>query len=347
MLRIAINGVGRIGKSLVRLALQDPTLQLVALNDLNPSPENLTYSLNFDTTYGRLRPALTCNENRLYHNTRPIALYRERDIAQVPWKAHDVDILIDASGDARNVERAREAIERHHLKALFLTHSPEAVDFTMVLGVNEQALDPTIHRLISASTCNATALSPLLNLLQRHYGITGGFVTTVHPWLSHQKVIDGGCIDAQDRNVSCNFEFGRSSTDNIIPTQTTTIAACSRVLSFVSDALIGSLSLRTPTATVGCIDATLSLGRSVETHELIELLKEAQRTQRFEVFYNNFERLVSSDFKGERYTTIIDHRFTQMRGNLLKCIIWYDNEAGYASKVLDQVRYYAHLTTQI
>lgn len=343
MLRIAINGVGRIGKSLVRLALQDPALQLVALNDLNPSIENLAYSLNFDTTYGRLTTPFTCSEDQLFRGAHSVARYRERDIAQVPWSDHGVEILIDASGDARNVERAREAIERHKLKALFLTHSPEAVDFTMVLGVNEQTLDPKVHRLISASTCNATALAPLLGLLQRHYGVAGGFVTTVHPWLSHQKVIDGGCIDAQDRNVSCNFEFGRSSTDNIIPTQTTTIAACSRVLPFVSDALIGSLSLRTPTATVGCIDATLSLERNVETHELIALLQEAQRNQRFEVFYNNFERLVSSDFKGERHTTIIDHRFTQMRGSLLKCIVWYDNEAGYASKVLDQVRYYGEI----
>jgi glyceraldehyde 3-phosphate dehydrogenase len=162
----------------------------------------------------------------------------------------------------------------------------------------------------------------------------------VHPLLNHQKVLDGSCIGSDDRDVACNFEFGRSSTQNIIPSRTTTLNACNFVLPKIDYNNISSNSFRVPTATVGAIDVSLALKKNCTKDQLIADFKEFERDQKFKVLLNNNEPLVSSDFEKQHFTTIIDHRFTDVKKEkLVKLNIWYDNEWGYASKVVDIVSY--------
>ncbi|MDB2405574.1 hypothetical protein N9W00_01425 [Arcobacteraceae bacterium] len=178
----------------------------------------------------------------------------------------------------------------------------------------------------------------MLKCIDDNYTIEYGDITTVHPLLNHQKTLDGGCIGSHDRDVHCNFEFGRSAVQNIIPSQTTTIEACSYILSHINSENISSSSLRVPTATVGAINITMSVQDECNKDELISLLEQYQENQEFDIVYNNTQALVSSDFEAERYTSIIDHRFTDVKKNkMIKLVVWYDNEWGYASKVVDIV----------
>jgi glyceraldehyde 3-phosphate dehydrogenase len=175
-----------------------------------------------------------------------------------------------------------------------------------------------------------------LKLIDKHKGVEYGDIVTIHPLLNHQRVLDSGCIGSVDRGIECNLEFGRSATQNIIPSKTTTIEACSFVMPTINSNSIASSSLRVPTSTVGAIAVTLFIKEESSKEEIISLCHEYEKNQKFDIMLNSYEALVSSDFQKQRYTTIVDHRFTDVKGKkMVKLLIWYDNEWGYASKVVD------------
>ncbi len=207
------------------------------------------------------------------------------------------------------------------------------------MGVNEEKIDLKNHKIISTSSCNATALLLLLKLIDDKKEIICGDIVTIHPLLNHQRVLDGSFVQSATRDVDLNFEFGRSSTQNIIPSQTTTIKACSYVLEKFNSNLISSNSLRVPTDTVGVINVTLFTKEISSKDEIKNLFLEFEKNQKFPIVLNNFEALVSSDFKKEKFTTIIDHRFLEVKQNMIKLLLWYDNEWGYASKVVEILKY--------
>jgi glyceraldehyde 3-phosphate dehydrogenase len=180
-----------------------------------------------------------------------------------------------------------------------------------------------------------------MKLIDDEYEIECGEITTIHPLLNHQKLLDSGCIGAQDREIACNFEFGRSATQNIIPSKTTTIKACSFILPHINAEMISSSSFRIPTQTVGVIDVTLLVKKRCSKEALLKLFEEYEAKQSFKVLLNNSEPLVSSDFIAQPYTTILDHRFSDVKMNkMIKLAIWYDNAWGYASQVVDIVSEY-------
>lgn len=206
------------------------------------------------------------------------------------------------------------------------------------MGVNEDQLSLPKHKVISTSSCNATALLPILKLIDDNYTIKYGDIVTVHPLLNHQKVLDSACIGSHNRDIECNFEFGRSATQNIIPSKTTTIEACSFILPTINHKILSSSSLRVPTDTVGVINLTLTVDKDCSKKDLLTICKEYENSQKFDIVLNNNAALVSSDFKAQTFTTILDHRFTDVKmGQMIKLVVWYDNEWGYASKVVDIV----------
>ncbi len=252
----------------------------------------------------------------------------------------NIDVIIDASGSKVDIKELKQL----PVKAIFLTHPNKDADINVILGVNEKSLNLNVHKVISTSSCNATALLPVLKLIDESKKIEFGDIVTIHPFLNHQKVLDSGCIGSQNRGVECNLEFGRSATQNIIPSQTTTIEACSYVIEHINSNVIASSSLRVPTSTVGAISITLFLKNSCSKEEIINLCQAYEKNQQFDILLNNHEPLVSSDFQAQRYTTIVDHRFTDVKAEkMLKLLIWYDNEWGYASKVVDSVQHYFKL----
>jgi len=340
-MRILLNGVGRIGKAILRIANSSDIINIVAINELNSNIKNIAYSINYDSTYGTFEDKFQVSNNFLKNQTNNIEILNHNSLEDIDFKRLSIDIIIDASGSTSNIDKLKSL----DVKAIFLTHPKKDADINIILGVNENNLDINSHKIISTSSCNATALLPLLKLIDEIKEIEYGDITTIHPLLNHQKVLDGSCLASKNRDVECNFEFGRSSLQNIIPSKTTTVEACSYLLKTVNSNIFSSSSLRVPTDTVGAINIALNVKKSCTKDEIINICKEYEKKQNFKIFLNNDEALVSSDFKKSEYTTIIDHRFTDVKVNkMIKLIVWYDNEWGYASKVVDILKLYVKMS---
>lgn len=334
--KVLLNGVGRIGKAILKQLVVSEEFEVVSINEINPYIENIVYSINYDSTYGNLEDKFKVIEDNYIENSKTkIKIQNHSSLKDA--NLDGVDIVIDASG----VKDDLEVLNNLPVKAVFLTHPNINADINVILGVNEEQIDLEKHKIISTSSCNATALLPALKIIDEKKQIMCGDIVTVHPLLNHQRVLDGHFIGSPTRNVDCNFEFGRSSTQNIIPNKTTTIDACSYVLPNVNHDLISSNSLRVPTDTVGAINVTLFTKESSSKEEIINIFEEYEKNQNFPIVLNNHEPLVSSDYKKENKTTIIDHRYTDVKNeNMIKLLVWYDNEWGYASKVIEILKYY-------
>lgn len=327
--KVLLNGAGRIGKAVLKQLLEKKEFEIIAINEINPSIENIVYSINYDSTYGPLDDKFKVIENNFIENKNAkIKITNFKNISEL--NLENIDILIDSSGQKTNITELKSL----NIKRVILTHPQKDADINLVLGGNDNSLDLNKHKVISTSSCNATALIPALKLIDEKKEIICGDIVTIHPLLNHQRVLDGSFVQSATRDVDVNFEFGRSSTQNIIPSKTTTIKACSYVINNFNEELISSNSLRVPTDTVGAINVTLFTKESSSLDEIKNIFINFEKNQKFPIILNNFEPLVSSDFKKENYTTIIDHRFMAVRNNMIKLLLWYDNEWGYASKVV-------------
>lgn len=335
-IKLLLNGVGRIGKAVLKQLLSNDNFEIVAINEINPYLDNIVYSINYDSTYGNLEDQFKVVENNYIQNSSAkIRISNHRSLKDA--NLDGIDIIIDASGVKDDIE----ALEKLPVKAVLLTHPNANAHINIILGVNEDELDISKHKIISTSSCNATALLPALKIINDKKEILCGDIVTVHPLLNHQRVLDGHFVGSPTRNVDYNFEFGRSATQNIIPNKTTTITACSYVMPNINHDVIASNSLRVPTDTVGAINVSLFTKEPSNKEEIIELFEEVEKTQEYPVVLNNYAPLVSSDFKKQKKTTIIDHRYTDVKNrNMIKLLVWYDNEWGYASKVVDILKHY-------
>ena len=340
-MRVLLNGVGRIGKAILQIANSSKSIQIVAINELNSNIENIAYFINYDSTYGRFEDRFTVDNNFIENNSSKIKILNHKSLLDIDFKSLNIDIIIDASGAKVDTTKLKEL----YVKTIFLTHPNKKADINVILGVNEDKLDLKTQKIISTSSCNATALLPMLKLIDDNYGIEFGDISTIHPLLNHQKVLDSSCIGSQNREVECNFEFGRGATQNIIPSKTTTVDACSYIINNINSDILSSSSLRVPTDTVGAINVTIFTKENCSKEQLLNLCKDYEINQKFDILMNNYEPLVSSDFKAQKFTTILDHRFTDVKQNkMIKLVIWYDNEWGYASKVVDILKHYVKIS---
>jgi len=342
VVRIGINGLGRIGRAIFRVNALKQYFEVVVINDINPDIDNIAYTLNYDTLYGRLESPFQ-SQNGCLINTQhdSIQVYHEAHIGNVDWSRHNVDYVIDASGVLDNVKHAQDLIARQNVKHVFVTHSPDDVDFTMVLGANENQLDLEQHKIISTSICDATALAPVLQAINTKFGIKNGYITTLHPWLNYQNLMDGPSSSwSVPGEIYHHYALGRSVDGNMIPKPTSAVEATCRVVEGINEQMIGSFSYRTPTAIIGSADITLNLGKTLTKSELIDVFEKIESSQHFKVIHNNLEPLVSLDFLKSDYSAIVDHRWTDVvGGSMVKMVLWYDNEWGYSSRVVDQVKH--------
>ena len=344
MIKIGINGFGRIGRSIFRNNLEKQTFEVLAINDINPDIDNIVYTLNYDTLYDRSPVRFSVDGDYIVSEKgHKIKVSHLDSIDQVAWKDAGVDYVIDSSGVYANVTKAQNLIETKEVKKVFVTHCPDNVDFTMVLGANEADLDVTRHHVISTSICDATAIAPVMKAVANKFGILSGYVTTLHPWLNYQNLMDGPASSwSVPGQIYHHFALGRSAIGNMIPKPTSAITASCAVLKKegITEEIIGSYSYRTPTAIVGTADITLYLNEPTDKEAVMSVFEDMQKVQSWDILHNNLEPLVSLDFKKSRFSAVIDHRWTNIiQGNMLKLVLWYDNEWGYASRVLDQVVY--------
>jgi len=331
-INILLNGVGRIGKAILRISNEKNYFNIVAINELNTNINNIAYTINYDSTYGNISNKYKVEDDFICNDINKIKILNEKSLKNIDYKKLKIDIIIDASGAKIDID----ILNNLDVKKIFLTHPNKNANINMILGVNDHLYKN--QKIISTSSCNATALLPVLNIIDKNIGIEFGDIATIHPLLNHQKTLDSSCIGSTNRDIDCSFEFGRSSVQNIIPSKTTTIDACSLVLEYINHDLISSNSFRVPTPTVGAINVTLVLKTKITKDKLIEIFKTYENQQDYKIILNNFEPLVSSDFAKSEYTSIIDHRFTTViKNKMVKLVLWYDNEWGYASKVIELV----------
>lgn len=341
MLNIGINGFGRIGRAIFRSNISKKLFNIVAINDVNPDIENINYQLNYDSLYDQLLHKYRVDGDFISCGSHRVKVFNETTIDQVDWEAMGVDFVIDSSGIHQNVLRAKSLIDEQKVKKVIVTHSPNEVDFTMVLGANEEKFDPKQHNVISSSICDATAIGPVLKIIKQEFGIKSGQLTTLHPWLGYQNLMDGPASSwSVPGEIYHHYALGRSAVGNMIPKPTSALDASSKVVTGISSEIIGSYSMRTPTHIVACADITLLLNNNTTHKDVIKVFENFSKNQKWKIINNNFQPLVSSDFKGSEYSANVDHRFTSVvQGNMLKLLLWYDNEWGYSTKVCEQIKY--------
>jgi len=344
-MRVGINGFGRIGRAIARINLERNVFDLVAVNDVNPDPSNVAYLLKYDSVYGRLRYPVNADGKSLFlNNGRSIALYCHEEIDAVPWADHNIDILIEATGVDKNLKTASQLPDPgfHHC---IVTNSPDnGFGYKpVIVGVNEESVARS-DRLLSSSICDANAVVPVLDLLDRNFGIEYGFLTTLHPWLNYQNLLDGPALSFSDPgSIHSTYVLGRASAISLIPKTTSCLKASSKVLKGIDEKFI-SLSYRVPTMIVSSADIMVKLREDTSRDDVIHIFENAQKKQNYAVLYNNYEALVSIDFVGFEHSSILDHRWTTVHmGSQLKLVLWYDNEWGYGSRVVDLIDYLAGL----
>lgn len=333
MITIGINGFGRIGRALARINLRHKEYHIAAINDIDGDIHNLAYLLKYDTTYGKLRDDKVEAEGSIIRvNGDSIKVFCEREINDVPWGDLGVDVVIDSSGVLQNVLQAKETLAGS-VKKVIVTHAPnQGIDFSYMYGVNSDQYDKARHNVISTSICDANALGPFYKLIDRAFGIDLGEVTTLHPWLAYQNLLDGTLQSVSSPGHQWrDYSLGRSSVGSLIPKETTLCNAMQKVLPDSIEKL-HALSFRTPTSIVSSIDGTFLLERETTLDEVHTVLK--AYTEAYPGVLKLDDRsLVSVDYLGNECGAVVDLRWLHLnRGKMLKFVLWYDNEWGYASR---------------
>tara|TARA_B110000483_G_C18118149_1_gene512460 strand:+ start:358 stop:1374 length:1017 start_codon:yes stop_codon:yes gene_type:complete len=334
MINIGINGLGRIGRVLLRQILTSNKLKVVAINDINPDANNIAYLIKYDSTYGRLKANVTVKKDYIYINKKKIKLFNKVGIDEVNWKGSKVDTLIDSSGVKKNLILSRKL--KNKVKNIIVTNSPGSkyVDKTMIYGVNDDTFNKSKDFLISSSICDATALAPVLKIINKLFEIRKGFVTTLHPWLGYQNLLDGPSKSyAIPGEIIDNYALGRASPNVLIPKNTSAIKATYEVLPNLKDKFLAN-SFRIPTSIVSSADVVLELEKKPNKEKLIKYINNYKP----KIISLNKEALVSSDFIKTEFSAFLDLRFVNTLDNYLKFTLWYDNEWGYSSKVIDLIK---------
>ncbi|PYI51318.1 type I glyceraldehyde-3-phosphate dehydrogenase [Paenibacillus flagellatus] len=324
MVKVGINGFGRIGRNVFRAALNNSNVEIVAINDLT-DVSTLAHLLKYDTTHGRLNATVEAGEGALFVNGKEIKVFAERDPGNLPWASVGVEIVVESTGIFTAKEKA-EAHLKGGAKKVIISAPATNEDITIVMGVNEDQYDPAKHTIISNASCTTNCLAPFAKVLNDKFGIVKGMMTTVHSYTNDQQVLD---LPHKD------LRRARAAAENIIPSTTGAAKAVSLVLPELKGKLNG-MSFRVPTPNVSVTDLVAELKVNVTVDEVNAALKEAADGALKGILNYTEEPLVSSDFNGDPASSTIDALSTMVVGdNLVKVVSWYDNEWGYSNRVVD------------
>ena len=332
MIRVGINGFGRIGRQVLKavLARYPHTLQVVAINDLCDVATN-AHLLQYDTNYGRFPGEIKVKKSSMVISGQVIKNLALRDPATIPWDDEGVDIVIESTGLFLTGPKAAAHISAGARKVI-ITAPAQEEDLTVVMGVNHKSYRPEKHHIISNASCTTNCLAPPVQVIHRNFGIEKAMMTTVHSYTNDQRILDLAHKD---------LRRARAASQNIIPTST----GAAKAISLVIPALAGRFdgySLRVPTPTVSLVDFVAELSTNISTDDLRQALKKASQVGLKDIMRCEDKGLVSSDFRGDSHSSIIDMEFTQvLRDNMAKVVAWYDNEWGYSCRVADLTNYIA------
>ncbi len=326
-MRVAINGFGRIGRSVFRILNERKDLDVIAINDLFDN-EVLEYLLKYDSVMPTFSWDVHLEGDFLVTPNEKVKMLAQRDVTKLPWKELDIDIVIEATG----IFRTRETLE-DHLKAgarrvILTVPAKDEIDYTVVLGVNEDGLEPG-HRIVSNASCTTNCLAPMAKILHDNFGIIEGLMTTTHAYTNDQRLAD---VPHKD------WSRGRAAAANIIPTTTGAAKAVGVVIPELKGKLDG-IACRVPVPDGSVVDLVVELQKDVTVEAIHEAVREAAATERMKnvLLYSN-DKFVSSDIVGNPYSSIYDAEYTRVTGKrVLKTLNWYDNEWGYSNRVVDLI----------
>jgi glyceraldehyde 3-phosphate dehydrogenase len=329
--RVGINGFGSIGRRFFRIVMNRPDIEIVAINDLTP-PATSAHLLKYDSNFGVLEAEVTATEDSIVVGGKPVRVYAQKDPAQIPWRSHEVDVVIEATGRFTDKEAAQVHITSGGAKKVIISAPGKNEDITIVMGVNHEKYDPKAHNVISNASCTTNCLAPVAKVLQEKFGIVKGMMNTVHSYTNDQVILDFPHKD---------LRRARAGAMSIIPTTTGAAKAVALVLPELKGKLTG-FSLRVPTPVVSVVDFTAELATKTTKEEINAALKAAAEGPLKGVLAYEEHELVSMDFKGNPNSSIVDAPSTLLLdGNLVKVIAWYDNEWGYSNRLADLVAYIA------
>ena len=329
--RIAINGFGRIGRTILRiLLLSKSDIEVVAINDLGDY-ETLSYLLKYDTVFGVLKEDIKVEGSKLLvgKNGYNIKLISERDPSLIPWKELNVDIVIESTGIFSDRESLKKHLDAGARKIILTVPPKDKIDATIVMGVNDHILDKNM-KLISNASCTTNCLAPIAKVLDENFGIISGLMTTVHAYTNDQALAE---------TTHKDFRRGRSATQNIIPTTTGAAKAVGMVLPNLDGKLDG-LAMRVPVPDGSVVDLVAELEKDTTVEEVNSVMKIASENEMKGFIEYSSVPLVSSDIIGNPASSIIDASLTQLLGdNFVKLVAWYDNEWGYSNRIVDLVKH--------
>ncbi len=324
-MRIAINGFGRIGRSVFRILNERSDVEVVAINDLSER-EALVYLLKYDTVMGRFHDKAELTDNILKTSNHTVTLLSVPDPVQLPWGDMDVNVVVEATGVFRQKEQLESHLSAGASRVVLTVPAKDEIDYTVVIGVNDDDLKPE-HKIISNASCTTNCLAPMAKILNDAFGIETGVINTIHAYTNDQRLAD---VPHKD------WRRSRAAAENVIPTTTGAARAVGKVLPELNGKLDG-IAMRVPVPDGSVVDLVVRLNQDVTEERVKEAVRAASETDKLtSILEYQEEPVVSTDIIGNSHSSIFDAPFTQViDGSLVKTLNWYDNEWGYSNRVVD------------
>ncbi len=328
--KVGINGFGRIGRNIFRTALGDPDIDFVAVNDLT-NTKTLAHLLKYDSVLGNLDHQISATENAISVEGKEFKVFSQRDPAAIDWESVGAEIVVESTGLFTKAEDAKKHL-RGSVKKVIISAPAKNEDITIVLGVNEDKYDPSAHHIISNASCTTNCLAPVAKVVHEKFGIRSAQMTTIHSYTNDQQLLD---LPHKD------LRRARAAALSMIPTSTGAAKAVALVLPELKGKFDG-ISVRVPTPNVSLVDVVINLETETTAEEVNRAFKDAANEELRGILAFSEEPLVSSDFKRNSNSSIVDAEYTKViNGNMLKVLSWYDNEWGYSCRVRDLIKYIA------
>jgi len=328
-IKVGINGFGRIGRNVMRAALNDSNIEFVAVNDLT-SPKTLAHLLKYDSILGNLPHTITAGADSISVDGKSFKVFSERDPAKLPWESVGAQVVLESTGHFTNAEDAKKHL-RGPVKKVIISAPAKNEDVTIVLGVNHDVYDPAKHNIISNASCTTNCLAPVAKVLHDNFKIVSGTMTTIHSYTNDQVILDFPHKD---------LRRARAAALSMIPTTTGAAKALKLVIPDMAGKLDG-FAVRVPTPNVSVVDLVVLVEKKTAKEEVNAALKKASESGPLKGYLGYEENeLVSADFRGDARSSIVDSLLTMVvGGNMVKVISWYDNEWGYSCRVRDLIDY--------
>jgi glyceraldehyde 3-phosphate dehydrogenase len=330
-LKIAINGFGRIGRLVFRVAQERDDIEIVAINDLL-EPKHLAYLLKYDSVHGRFDGEIDFNGSELIIDGKKVKIFAEKEPEKLPWKDLSVDYVVEATGRFTKLIDAKKHITAGAKRVVISAPGKEGVPM-FVMGVNNDKYDPSKDMVVSNASCTTNCLAPLVKVLLDNFGIDEGLMTTIHAITSTQVTVDGP--------TRKDYRGGRSASINIIPSSTGAAKAVGVCIPEIVGKLTG-MAFRVPVVDVSVVDLTVRLAKDTSYEEICKVIKKASETDLKGIFGYTDEPVVSTDFISSPFSSIFDKNAgIALNSRFYKLVTWYDNEMGYSHRVLDLIEYMA------